>query len=54
MQDITYYHKPENIASGFYTDERRIIPLKDKLAELNNLVSINIDASFAPELFIRS
>lgn len=37
-QDITYYHKPENIASGFYTDERRIIPLKDKLAELNNLV----------------
>lgn len=37
-QDITYYHKPENIASGFYTDERRIIPLKDKLAELNNMV----------------
>lgn len=37
-QDITYYHKPENIASGFYTDERRIIPLKDKLSELNNLI----------------
>lgn len=37
-QDITYFHKSENIASGFYTAERRIIPLKDKLAELNNLV----------------
>lgn len=34
-QDSTYYHKPENIASGFYTSERRIIPLKDKLDELN-------------------
>ena len=37
-QDITYYHKPENIASGFYTQERRIIPLKDKLTELNNAI----------------
>ena len=35
-QDITYYHKPDNIASGFYTDERRIIPLKDKLINLSN------------------
>ena len=34
-QDITYYHKPENIASGFYTAERRIIPLKDKLSSLD-------------------
>lgn len=34
-QDITYYHKPENIASGFYTAERRIIPLKDKLSALD-------------------
>lgn len=34
-QDITYYHKPENIASGFYTEERRIIPLKDKLNALD-------------------
>lgn len=38
-QDITYFHKPENIASGFYTAERRIIPLKDKLTELTNLVT---------------
>lgn len=37
-QDITYFHKPENIASGFYTPERRIIPLKDKLTELSNLI----------------
>lgn len=41
-QDITYYHKPENISSGFYTPERRVIPLKDKL--------VSIDASLA-ELF---
>lgn len=37
-QDITYFHKSESIASGFYTAERRIIPLKDKLAEINNLI----------------
>lgn len=35
-QDIIYYHKPENIASGFYTAERRIIPLKDKLSAMDN------------------
>lgn len=34
-QDITYFHKPENIASGFYTSERRIIPLKDKLSSMD-------------------
>lgn len=34
-QDITYHHNPENIASGFYTQERRIIPLKDKLVSLD-------------------
>ncbi len=37
-QDVTYFHKPENISSGFYTAERRIIPLKDKLNELDNLI----------------
>ena len=35
-QDVTYFHHPEYIASGFYTAERRIIPLKDKLEQLNN------------------
>lgn len=34
-QDMIYYHKPENISSGFYTPERRIIPLKDKLTSLD-------------------
>ncbi len=37
-QDILYYHKPEDISSGFYTEERRIIPLKDKLIELNEKI----------------
>lgn len=40
-QDITYYHKPESIASGFYTAERRVIPLRDKLSEIDaNIISL--------------
>lgn len=35
-QNITYYHKSESIASGFYTEERKIIPLKDKLLTMVN------------------
>jgi hypothetical protein len=31
-----YFHKPENISSGFYTPERRIIPLKDKILSMSN------------------
>lgn len=38
-QNITYYHRSENIASGFYTEERKIIPLKDKLISLSNDIS---------------
>lgn len=34
-QDIKYFHKPESISSGFYTPERRIVPLKDKLLEMS-------------------
>ena len=34
-QDITYLHRPEYIASGFYTSERRVIPLKDKLSSMD-------------------
>lgn len=34
-QDVLYFHKPEHIASGFYTDERRIIPLRDKLSTMD-------------------
>lgn len=41
-QDVEYFHKPEDIASGFYTPERRIIPLRDKLLEMDNiLVKLN-------------
>lgn len=39
-QDITYYHKPDSIASGFYTDERRVIPLKDKLVSMANDIAL--------------
>lgn len=35
-QDVKYFHKPESISSGFYTPERRIVPLKDKLIELDS------------------
>lgn len=35
-QNITYFHQPEHIASGFYTEERRIIPLRDKLQSITN------------------
>lgn len=34
-QDVTFFHHPDYIASGFYTEERRIIPLKDKLQTMN-------------------
>lgn len=37
-QDITYFHRPESIASGFYTAERRIIPLKDKLSTMDTSI----------------
>lgn len=37
-QDITFLHKPQSIASGFWTPERRVVPLYDKLQELNNLI----------------
>jgi hypothetical protein len=39
-QNITYFHKPESIASGFLTDERRIIPLKDKLQSMSNDIAL--------------
>lgn len=34
-QNIRYFHKPESISSGFYTEERRVIPLADKLKDMN-------------------
>lgn len=42
-QDILYHHKSDNIASGFYTSERRIIPLKDKLVEMSNNITAILD-----------
>lgn len=41
--DNLYFHKPEHIASGFYTPERRIIPLKDKLDDMNNNINKLLD-----------
>lgn len=39
-QELTYYHRPESIASGFYTeDSRRIISLKEKLFDLSNQIN---------------
>lgn len=38
-QNITYFHKPEHIASGFYTDERRVIPLYDVLQSMRSDIS---------------
>lgn len=35
-QDMKYFHKAENIASGFFTDERRVIPVKDVLDRFNS------------------
>lgn len=38
-QDVTFFHKPENISSGFYTAERRIIPLRDKLKDMDDIIT---------------
>ena len=38
-QELTYFHKADNIASGFYTEERRIIPLIDKLKSMNDTLT---------------
>ena len=45
-QDLTYFHQPEHIASGFYTQERRVIPLKDQLLDFKNEI-----ASLKDEVF---
>lgn len=38
-QGITYFHKADNIASGFYTEDRRIIPLLDKLQSMSEEIA---------------
>lgn len=42
-QDVIYFHKPESISSGFYTAERRVIPLKDKLIDLDGKLTEVLD-----------
>ena len=42
-QDLEYFHQPEHIASGFYTDERRVIPLKDKLSQMDSDIHSVLD-----------
>lgn len=37
-QDNLYFHQASNIASGFYTDERRIVPLFDKLQTMDSII----------------
>lgn len=39
-QNVTFFHKPDTIASGFYTEERRVIPLKDKLQSMVNDIAL--------------
>lgn len=39
-QNSKYHHKTENIASGFFTPERRVIPLFDKLKSIDDVVGI--------------
>lgn len=54
-QDSTYFHKPENIASGFYTAERRVIPLLDKLKTMDNTLtrlSDEVDGTASEQLTV--
>lgn len=40
IDDTTmFFHKAENIASGFFTDERKVIPLYEKLQEFSSLLT---------------
>ena len=45
-QDLTYFHQPEHVASGFYTTERRVIPLKDKLLSIDSEINTLKDEVF--------
>lgn len=38
-QTLKYFHQPEHISSGFFTAERRIIPLSEKLQEFTDLIT---------------
>lgn len=38
-EGATFFHKCEHVTSGFYTSERRDIPLRDKLQEMDALLN---------------
>lgn len=38
-QTLKYFHQPSHISSGYYTPERRIIPLDEKLQEFTTLLT---------------
>ena len=38
-QDKKYLHNPDSIASGFFTQERRVIPLYDKLSDMDSIIA---------------
>ena len=38
-QNMVFFHSPNDIASGFYTNENRVIPLSTKLNELNSSIA---------------
>ena len=48
-ENEVYFHQPEHIASGFYTEERRVIPLKDKLNQMDLDIRTVIDEIYATD-----
>ena len=49
-QDLTYFHQPEHVSSGFYTAERRVIPLKDKLLSIDSDINTLKDEVFGNDV----
>lgn len=46
-QNLTYFHRPESIASGFYTeDSKRVISLAQKLQEMSDSISMIENGAF--------
>lgn len=45
-ENITFLHSPDRIASGFYTQERRVIPLRTKLQTLTDDIKTLEDEIF--------
>lgn len=46
-QNLTYFHRPSSIASGFYTaDSKRVISLEQKLREMSDSISMIENGAF--------